>query len=177
MKMENKTIVLAKFADDGIPTADNFKIVTSTVESPKNDGDVLFQTLAMSADPYLRGGIKSDGGKKIGDPMLGFVAGKVVESKNPKWEKGDLFGGTLAFSTYNFVPAAYMSQVRSCFCACWCLRSEGNTLGEMAVCVRFAFFVLMIIAGILMEIEWYCGRERYLLGYWSSGYARIHCIW
>ncbi len=41
-------------------------------------------TSYISADPYLRGRIKSSGGMKDGDAMVGFTAGKITASKHPK---------------------------------------------------------------------------------------------
>jgi len=56
--------------------------------------------MAISADPYLRGQIKSTGSIKAGGPMSGFVSGKVIISHNSAWQVGDLFGATLPFSTF-----------------------------------------------------------------------------
>jgi len=54
----------------------------------------------MSPDPFLRGRLKAD--SAVG-PLSGFVAGKVVESKSPKWQSGDLIGGLLPFATLQVV--------------------------------------------------------------------------
>jgi NADPH-dependent curcumin reductase CurA len=60
----------------------------------------------MSADPYLRGHVKSPVAAKVvpgtiglGQPMNGFIAGKIVASKNPDWVVGDLIGAALPFTT------------------------------------------------------------------------------
>jgi NADPH-dependent curcumin reductase CurA len=63
------------------------------------------QILAVSADPYLRGQIRSDGSIKAGNPMFGFVSGKILESKKEGWIAGDLFGANLPFSTFQIVTA------------------------------------------------------------------------
>jgi NADPH-dependent curcumin reductase CurA len=44
----------------------------------------------MSADPYLRPGMKSNGTTKVGTIINGFVSGKVVRSQNPEWKEGDV---------------------------------------------------------------------------------------
>jgi NADPH-dependent curcumin reductase CurA len=54
----------------------------------------------MSPDTFLRGRMKAE--TAVG-PLSGFVAGKVVESKSPKWEAGDLIGGMLPFGTLQVV--------------------------------------------------------------------------
>ena len=57
-----KTVVLLKNLDGGVPTPDIFKIAESTVKaSDVPEGGLLVQILAISADPYLRGQIRSTG--------------------------------------------------------------------------------------------------------------------
>ena len=46
---------------------------------------MVLQVMAMSADPYLRGGIKTG---EVPRPMVGFVAGKIIESRNEAWPVG-----------------------------------------------------------------------------------------
>jgi len=102
----SKTITLKAYAEEGLPQKENFEIVTSTVQTDLQlleEGDVAIQVLAMSADPYLRGRIKSSGILKLGDPLSGFVAGKVIASKNSAWVTGDLIGASLPFSTVQII--------------------------------------------------------------------------
>lgn len=109
-----KTVVLDSYVDEGVPGPEHFRIEESTVKSIENEGDILVQVLVMSADPYLRGGIKSTrtGMTTVspGSPMKGFIAGKIVESKNEKWPVGRLIGASLPFSTVQVVPAALLAQ-------------------------------------------------------------------
>lgn len=42
--------------------------------------------------------------------MTGFVAGKVLASKNASWKVDDLFGASLPFSTYIIVPAEHLQK-------------------------------------------------------------------
>jgi NADPH-dependent curcumin reductase CurA len=51
----------------------------------------------MSVDPYMRYTIKKHGQK--GQPIQGFVTGKILKSKHADWSEGDLFGANLPFST------------------------------------------------------------------------------
>jgi len=51
----------------------------------------------MSADPYLRLGLKYQAEEN--KVMEGFIAGKIIASKNENWIVGDLFGGSFPFTT------------------------------------------------------------------------------
>eukprot|EP01034_Spumella_vulgaris_P039507 gene39507-48816_t len=42
--------------------------------------------------------------------MKGFIAGKVLASKNPKWQKDDLIGGSLPFSTVQIVSQEQLAS-------------------------------------------------------------------
>ena len=78
-----KTVVLLQNLDAGLPTPEIFKIQDSQVDgSNVTEGGLLVQVLAMSADPYLRGQIRTTGAIKAGNPMFGFVSGKVLVSHN-----------------------------------------------------------------------------------------------
>ena len=72
-------------------------------------GDILVKVLFMSADPYLRSRIKSTGSYVPGKPMVGFITGKVVESKNQAWPVGSLIGASLPFSTVQVVTTEQLA--------------------------------------------------------------------
>ena len=109
--MQCKTVVLIENVPSGAPGPEHFRIEETTVSPPSVDGDVLVQVLVMSADPYLRGGIKAGpGNKKPGDAMTGFVAGKVLESRNANWKAGDLFGASLPFATVQLLNPEILSK-------------------------------------------------------------------
>mmetsp|Transcript_3470 Transcript_3470/g.9400 ORF Transcript_3470/g.9400 Transcript_3470/m.9400 type:complete len:347 (-) Transcript_3470:135-1175(-) len=106
--MESKSVWRKRWVDEGVPSEDDFEIVSSTVESDDLGGGVLVNVKAFSVDPYLRGGLKSRGAAAAEGraPMSGFVSGVVLRSDHPSWEKGDLFGANLPFSTVQVVPEA-----------------------------------------------------------------------
>lgn len=56
----------------------------------------------MSADPYLRSGVKSG---EVPRAMSGFVVGSVTASKSAAWAVGTMFGGSLPFATAQVVDA------------------------------------------------------------------------
>lgn len=98
--------------DEGICEADNFKIVDTSVTTDElNKNDVLVQVMVMSPDPFLRLAIRSDGTIKPGQVMTGFVAGKVLHSKNSNWKEGDFFGAKLPFSTFQIIPAVRFDHI------------------------------------------------------------------
>jgi len=105
-----KTVCLNDVLASGIPGPEHFTIKEEPVPVLENDGDILVQCLALSADPYLRGGIKPGRGKKAGDAMNGFVAGVVLESKSEKWVAGDLFGGAFDFSNMLLITKEMMGK-------------------------------------------------------------------
>ena len=115
--VQPKTLRLLAPLDDGYPSGElgvHFDVHTGetlvvTPESLKPN-HVLVKLLAVSADPYQRGRIKSKnpltGGsstteQQAAEPraMSGFVAGKILASRHPKWKPGDLFGAALPITT------------------------------------------------------------------------------
>jgi len=101
---ECKSIVLKDFLDSGFPGPEHFDVVTTSVDSSALvDGAILVQVHFISADPYLRGSIKSTGSNKPGAPMTGFVSGKVLQSRHSGWIEGDLIGGSFPFSTVQII--------------------------------------------------------------------------
>ena len=74
-------------------------------------GDVMFQTLVMSADPYLRGRIKpGNPHKKVGDDMEGFIAGKVRARKEGPRPRAP--GPPISGSPRNALPQTPAPQPR-----------------------------------------------------------------
>lgn len=115
--LTSKSIVLRSYVDQGLPTQEHFEIIESDIPALDLvvDGSIQVRILAMSADPYLRGRINSKSSMRfqIGEVMSGFVVGKVVGSiNNPEWSEGDLFGGSLPYSTIqNLTPETLKSSL------------------------------------------------------------------
>jgi NADPH-dependent curcumin reductase CurA len=87
----NKQVLLAARPKGAVQESD-FNIVETPLPGLK-DGEVLVQNHFLSLDPYMRG--RMDDAKSyaasvdIGGVMTGGTVGEVVESKNPKFAKGD----------------------------------------------------------------------------------------
>jgi leukotriene B4 12-hydroxydehydrogenase/15-oxo-prostaglandin 13-reductase len=90
--MMNRQFVLAE-RPVGMPTESTFKIVETPLPDLK-DGEVLVKALYLSVDPYMRGrisGMKSYAAPvEVGGVMVGGGVARVVESKNPKFNVGDV---------------------------------------------------------------------------------------
>ncbi len=60
--MNAKAVVLINSLDEGLPGPEHFNIVESVVHVEElQENGILVKLLAISADPYLRGSIKSTG--------------------------------------------------------------------------------------------------------------------
>jgi NADPH-dependent curcumin reductase CurA len=110
-----KTIILKDVLGEGIPGPEHFKIEEKEFpleENKKNlkEGSVIVEVKVISADPYLRGMIKPTGYIKGGSPMVGFVTGKILVSKNAEWSEGDIFGSRLPFSTYQVLASEQLGR-------------------------------------------------------------------
>lgn len=108
-----KSVILLQSLDEGLPGPEHFDIIETDVEPADEDGSIQVRLTAISADPYLRMRIKSSsafGAVAPGGTMVGFVVGKVVSSRNPKWEVGDLFGASLPFTTVQNLTSSVLSN-------------------------------------------------------------------
>jgi NADPH-dependent curcumin reductase len=92
MTARNKQWLLAS-RPKGPVEESNFRLVEADVPAPR-DGEVLVRVHWLSLDPYMRG--RMDEAKsyapsqKLGEVMVGGTVGEVVESRNPRFAKGDL---------------------------------------------------------------------------------------
>jgi NADPH-dependent curcumin reductase len=74
----------------------NFRLAEADVPAPL-EGEVLVRVHYLSLDPYMRG--RMDEAKsyapsqKLDEVMVGGTVGEVVESRNPRFSKGDLVVG------------------------------------------------------------------------------------
>ncbi len=71
----------------GVPVPEDFAVVEVAVPDAA-DGQVQVQNLLMSVDPYMRPRLTAD--QALGEPMIGGGLGRVVQSRNPRFNEGDL---------------------------------------------------------------------------------------
>ncbi len=87
----------------GLPTRANWQFTEEAVPEPK-DGEILVKVRYISLDPAMRGWMNE--GKSyirpvaIGEIMRAGGAGRVVVSKNPKFQAGDLVAGAFGVQEY-----------------------------------------------------------------------------
>lgn len=90
--MMNRQVTLAN-RPAGMPSESDFKLIETPVPSP-GEGQVLLKILYLSVDPYLRGFMRSTHSYAspigIGQVMAGGTVAEVVESRNPKFQPGDI---------------------------------------------------------------------------------------
>lgn len=99
---EIRQIVLAK-RPEGDVTADCFH--AETAASPAlADGQILVRTLFLSLDPYMRPRMTELNSYvpafELGKPLTGGAVGEVVETRNPRFAKGDIVNGLLNWATH-----------------------------------------------------------------------------
>ncbi len=111
----NKSLILIDHLDEGVPGPEHFRVDQNDFdieEAQRNlvTGSLLIQALVVSADPYMRGVIKSTGSMKAGDIVAGFIAGKVIASNHPDWHIGDLYGAHMPIMTFQVVDQKAISS-------------------------------------------------------------------
>lgn len=87
----------------GEPSDENFELATVDMPRP-DDGEVLFQTLYLSVDPYMRGRMRDAESYAepwdVGAPMQAGVVGEVVDSRHDDFEVGDVVTGNVLWAEH-----------------------------------------------------------------------------
>jgi NADPH-dependent curcumin reductase len=111
--MENRRILLAS-RPSGWVSEDNFRIDSTPVPQPR-EGEVLVKNFWLSLDPYMRGrmneGKSYAARQEIGEVMVGGTVGEVLESKNPKFAKGDQVLGMFGWQQYGLSDGKGLNKV------------------------------------------------------------------
>jgi NADPH-dependent curcumin reductase CurA len=91
-----------------------FRLVESEVPALR-EGEVLARVDYLSLDPYMRG--RMDEAKSyapsqaIGAVMIGGTVGEVIESRNPRWSKGDLVVGMGGWQEHHLSDGKGLTKV------------------------------------------------------------------
>ena len=111
--MQNKEIRLAS-RPAGVPTVDNFHFVDADVPQP-GDGEVLVRTLYISVDPYLRGRMREGRSYippfEVDQVIESGGVGEVVESRDSRFQPGDVVTGMFGWRLYNVLKADGLMKV------------------------------------------------------------------
>jgi len=86
----------------GLVAAEDFRWVKEPVPTP-GEGEVLVRNLCLSCDPTQRGWMAGDTympAVPLGEVMRSFAAGRVVESRSPRFAAGQLVQGLLGWQDY-----------------------------------------------------------------------------
>lgn len=82
-----------KSRPEGLPSRDNFELVERPLEAPR-EGNVLVRNLWMSVDPYMRNRMIDRKSYippfQLGEALEGGAIGRVVESRDRRFQEGDL---------------------------------------------------------------------------------------
>ncbi|MBS0641283.1 MAG: NADP-dependent oxidoreductase [Proteobacteria bacterium] len=107
--------ILLRGRPAGIPTPDLFEADTVPVQAPGPD-EVLLETLYLSIDPAMRGWM-SEGGSSyhrpvpLGEVMRGGGIARVLESRAPEHNPGDLVQARLGWQSHPTIPARFLQKV------------------------------------------------------------------
>jgi NADPH:quinone reductase len=95
-------------------TVDNFQFVDAETP-PLNDGEVLVRMLYISVDPYLRGRMREGRSYippfEVDQVIESGGVGKIVESRDPRFQPGDIVTGMLGWRLYNVLKADGLMKV------------------------------------------------------------------
>jgi NADPH-dependent curcumin reductase CurA len=109
----NRQILLVT-RPEGWVTEANFQLRETPIPQPR-DGEFLVRNHWLSLDPYMRG--RMDAKKsyaryvELGEVMTGGTVGEVVESRHPRFAKGELVNGAFGWQEYAVSDGAGVRRV------------------------------------------------------------------
>jgi NADPH-dependent curcumin reductase len=113
MTIRNKQVVLAS-RPQGRVDESNFRIVQTEVP-PVKDGEVLTRVHYLSLDPYMRGRMEESKSYAAPQPldqvMIGGTVAEVIESKNPKYQVGDMVVGMAGWQQYQVTDGSMLRKI------------------------------------------------------------------
>lgn len=100
----------------GLPDKTNFQMIKSSIPKIK-EGEVLVQSVYLSVDPYMRGRM-SDAKSyvkpyEVGEPIVGGIVGKIIDSKNPAFEVNSFVEGRMEWADYNVSNCSNIRPINS----------------------------------------------------------------
>lgn len=100
----------------GNPNLDNFR--NEKIELPQMaEDEVLVEGMYYSVDPYMRGRMNDSksyiSSYQIGEPIIGGVVARAIESKSDKIKPGDILLGRLPWQMRTIVSAKGLQKIES----------------------------------------------------------------
>jgi NADPH-dependent curcumin reductase CurA len=105
--MKNVQVALAR-RPRGKPLESDFEVVETDVRE-LGEGEALVENLYVSMDAGFRNWMDEDSGDEVlpamplGEPVMGLILGRIIQSKNPGIEVGRLIMARLAWEQYSLV--------------------------------------------------------------------------
>lgn len=98
----------------GFPKESDFALVESPIPSA-GPGQILIRIIYLSLDPYMRGRMNEAKSYapplQLGEVMVGGTVGKVLQSNNPGFVKGDIVEGMLGWQEYAVSDGAGLRKI------------------------------------------------------------------
>ena len=98
----NRRVVLAS-RPTAYPEPQHFRIEEVPIPRPR-EGEALVKVIWLSLDPYMRGRMREGPSYAtpvaVGGVMTGGVVGRVIESRSPEVQVGDIVEGSLGWQEY-----------------------------------------------------------------------------
>lgn len=110
----NRRILLAQ-RPHGLPAPQDFRLAEAAVPEPQ-DGQLLLRTLYLSLDPYMRNLMNVEGASyapavELGATMVGGTVNRVVASRHPDFQVGDLVLGNAGWQDYALSDGSGLSPL------------------------------------------------------------------
>ncbi|XP_066342852.1 2-alkenal reductase (NADP(+)-dependent)-like [Miscanthus floridulus] len=120
--VQNKKVALRRYVT-GLPTEEDMEIVVDTISLrvPAGQTAVLVKNLYLSCDPWMRDRMsKHDDSDPtvlapdfvIGEAMVNFGVGKVIDTTHPEFAAGDLVWGMSGWEEYTLITQTeYLNKI------------------------------------------------------------------
>ncbi|MCH9675920.1 MAG: NADP-dependent oxidoreductase, partial [Gammaproteobacteria bacterium] len=140
----NEQVVLAN-RPDGLPGPDNFEFRDAEI-APPGEGEVLLETLLLSVDPAMRVWISDEPGYVepvgLGEVMRAGGIARVLDSKDPSLQVGDLVQGRLGWQSFPTIGARFLTKIDSS------LGSPLDWIGPLGGTALTAYFGMHNVASV-----------------------------
>ncbi len=162
----NNEKVILKSRPTGFPVLDNFDIVKEDINDLEY-GQVIIEVIWLSLDPYMRGRMsqaKSYASPiQIGEVITGGAVGKIVESKCPKFDIGDIVEGfTIGWQKYARISSNNIRKIDPNIAP---IQTSVGVLGMPGMTAYFGFFeVCKPIPGDTVVVSAASGAVGQLVG-------------
>lgn len=114
MSNESNRKITLKSRPDGYPKPSDFELIEESITQP-GEGEVLVESIWLSLDPYMRGRMGEGGtfaaSVGLGDVMVGSAVGRIVESRTPAYEVGEIVDVELGWQEYGVLAGQDLRRV------------------------------------------------------------------